>query len=1823
VYRASVSKMKSLMSNPNINNAPGIEDVYHGNCSLSGDTDTETYEDNAENTLISEAFQDMIELCLTSFLAVYSPPSPSAVINLFQNCTTTNSTLPKDRIETGENSSVISEVRDEATPNLSHTIASIRHDNQSHDTDTPNPNHVQETLISEQEQGPPDATTPQPQPPIPTSILEPFWCQALYDHFLSSQTHHPLHSTLLQIVSPPTIEVLSSVTAAVQGKYKHLWNNKMTYAAEDEKLKKSLLPLIHIMKEALIHCQILMEEDGQEELCNHQVDEGERIASDKSSNNHPDSSSKSLNKSIKIHPNASEWVNSLSQCYLLRQTRLDAKSERDDRGSKLQSTLGILNLLKWNDLFLSINDSIISSLATSSESKYDADTTMLPSLALDMLTSTKMKGEAPLLMEEKYVAEYMSSHYFRFFSIFLVIPSQVKISFDEFGYGASESFHRNKCRLIHWMTDPNFVHNRLWLHIPRSVTSMDDNTGLRIERQLLENGLLFLDACYKLLVLMLQDKNIPQDDENPYMIFLKIHSIVESYLTTACNIAQSYLEKRAVNMEEKQLDLRDDVSVVKGTRSLQKQRFEKIIKEYRERKKERDSALYDGVELTKQRTVVDTAQSTTPHVRISVPLDEMRSAAERKDSNNMISFSEGGQTETEIDLSNTQFKVNQGWMALKIAIGLGRILHSVAVSLGRSTIDIPASSSNESYKFLATQLEMDLYKKSLSLFESIARFLENHTQLLSSSTAHDEYSDWTTVVSDAKPDGLSNDLKSSDVYIQNQLDIADTLSCMGFAQDTKLQLYEDALLSYKRALDIYSFFMGNKSEAVGKSLHNIAILHVAIAGSINDSLSKKDGYEKADQHREDVRNHYEKSLDAWQSVLQCLESNEQSHQDQPHTVNAQRLEIAGVLHYIAKVYVLLNDEENRIYSLEAGLARIQQSFSGINDDGLELKCNIIAELTDAYFTREDYGKITQLLSNDTLQELSNFFPDRDSREGSWYYYVLGESHFKLRNNELAFRYYFWTLCSIQVLPYVEAFKECGTEDIVNHMLSNSASRSAQIVNFNSPFFDVLEKYELLCATFHFAVLLKNFSKQTLLSEAASPRRLNDLICMFEEIRIKAESYREDCVSNGEEFKSKDLHILIADSFFFTGELCFMSETTISEAADMFTEALEYYQSFQEKFPDPNVSHLSLNNEIIQSENSIVNDHLFVFKQLKTLTYMGHCFRKLYLFDDSMQCYKTALQIQKALCANSNVDVVKKDLEVPEKKLDSSLPSDDLELNLAIADTLSGIGFLYADNSHNHASPHLALRYLEDAAALKQELIPSSSSDVRQTMLLELVKIYELSLSIIEVDVNAYEQSSRDIVSDSTSTSFKDKLCQIYFCLGNVFGLLQRYGDSSESYRRCLAILKASNQGEDLMYGSIMYNYGLVLEKLGGTDNLYYAQNSYEISLAVTEKLLGKSHPVLGDTLHSLGSTILERCLIDQYDTAFQFLSRSLSIRISTLGNEHLKVSQTMFMLARIHFIRGRSERVITLLEKVLQIQRKAHGLDHSSLVDSLELLAEAHVNRRHSKDVKIAISCFREAARIRELISGIQNTSTLSTLTRIAFLHTLNGENTEALNFYEKVLPYYRLAVSENGQSLGHDEIEIDYVHSVVRVLNAMGIIHINLRHNKEAKKFFVEALEVLQKYKLVADISVSEPSATSDESILTLHCLAVILDKIGESNDALQFYRRVIVAYRNYLRSDYLLLAHIASRIGGILIDRYQAGVDTVDKLREAEVYFNEALVTFSSEGESNDQLTGNIHFYLAFVGVRIKCETLVGKKETVEHFYHALNILENPAAEQGMLQG
>jgi len=225
--------------------------------------------------------------------------------------------------------------------------------------------------------------------------------------------------------------------------------------------------------------------------------------------------------------------------------------------------------------------------------------------------------------------------------------------------------------------------------------------------------------------------------------------------------------------------------------------------------------------------------------------------------------------------------------------------------------------------------------------------------------------------------------------------------------------------------------------------------------------------------------------------------------------------------------------------------------------------------------------------------------------------------------------------------------------------------------------------------------------------------------------------------------------------------------------------------------------------------------------------------------------------------------------------------------------------------------------------------------------------------------------------------------------------------------------------------------------------------------------LGKSHPALGDTLHGIGAIIISIDLFDQNDNALKFLRRALAIRAASNGNEHIKVSQTMMIIAQIHFRKGEFEQAIRHIEKALQIQRVLYGPDDTRMADSLNMLAEARLERSEDKYYTVATSCFREVARIRELNNGMKDEATLLTLKRVASLFATNGEYDEALTLYENILPFFRSAMDDSIQFVAMSSRQIDVAQCTGSVLNEMGIIKTRIRRNDDAYGYFKEALGV------------------------------------------------------------------------------------------------------------------------------------------------------------------
>mmetsp|Transcript_21256 Transcript_21256/g.30399 ORF Transcript_21256/g.30399 Transcript_21256/m.30399 type:complete len:172 (-) Transcript_21256:348-863(-) len=169
----------------------------------------------------------------------------------------------------------------------------------------------------------------------------------------------------------------------------------------------------------------------------------------------------------------------------------------------------------------------------------------------------------------------------------------------------------------------------------------------------------------------------------------------------------------------------------------------------------------------------------------------------------------------------------------------------------------------------------------------------------------------------------------------------------------------------------------------------------------------------------------------------------------------------------------------------------------------------------------------------------------------------------------------------------------------------------------------------------------------------------------------------------------------------------------------------------------------------------------------------------------------------------------------------------------------------------------------------------------------------------------------------------------------------------------------------------------------------------------------------------------------------------------------------MMIIAQIHFRKGEFEQAIRHIEKALQIQRGLYGPDDTRMADSLNMLAEARLKRSEDKDYTVAISCFREVARIRELNNGMKDEATLLTLKRVASLFATNGEYDEALTLYENILPFFRSAMDDSIQFVAMSSRQIDVAQCTGSVLNEMGIIKTRIRRNDDAYGYFKEALGV------------------------------------------------------------------------------------------------------------------------------------------------------------------
>lgn len=280
-----------------------------------------------------------------------------------------------------------------------------------------------------------------------------------------------------------------------------------------------------------------------------------------------------------------------------------------------------------------------------------------------------------------------------------------------------------------------------------------------------------------------------------------------------------------------------------------------------------------------------------------------------------------------------------------------------------------------------------------------------------------------------------------------------------------------------------------------------------------------------------------------------------------------------------------------------------------------------------------------------------------------------------------------------------------------------------------------------------------------------------------------------------------------------------------------------------------------------------------------------------------------------------------------------------------------------------------------------------------------------------------------------------------------------------------------------------------------------------------------------------------------HERSRELLSTALDQQLALLGPGDPQTLDTQLLLASALNEQGDFEGAIELRELVLEVQERRLGAPHPAMVQNL---------------AGLAISYFRleQIERAEALIDrGIAMADTLGSIpaTELGSLYHLRANLLLAAGSYERAAEDYAAAISELGESLGDDDVQLtglmkDRARALIeldRLPQAEEILHHALRiertvypdgHPKTA--FTLSGLALL--YEEQGDFERSEPLAREAVEIRTrllgarhpatavaLVRLAGSLKGQGRNDESAAFYRESLDIWSAAMGADHPRLAH------------------------------------------------------------------------------------------------
>ena len=200
-------------------------------------------------------------------------------------------------------------------------------------------------------------------------------------------------------------------------------------------------------------------------------------------------------------------------------------------------------------------------------------------------------------------------------------------------------------------------------------------------------------------------------------------------------------------------------------------------------------------------------------------------------------------------------------------------------------------------------------------------------------------------------------------------------------------------------------------------------------------------------------------------------------------------------------------------------------------------------------------------------------------------------------------------------------------------------------------------------------------------------------------------------------------------------------------------------------------------------------------------------------------------------------------------------------------------------------------------------------------------------------------------------------------------------------------------------------------------NFLQAMEYYDDALSIRKRMLGDNDLRVAETLHNKGAILCENGACDD---ALSCLEEALRIRILHYGENHESCADTQQWIGNVMREWGRFDEALVFFRTALQVKKSTFGVDHEEVANTLQNMA---VVLDDMEKYEVSLDCYEEALRIYTLEFGRENQKVADTLQRMAIDYAITEQHELALFTFEQAIEIWEKLLINDEDSGGHFKV--------------------------------------------------------------------------------------------------------------------------------------------------------------------------------------------------------